>query len=231
MNDQNTLEIIFNQIKFDATELRTYERYGIATGYLSNLNENEKIYFIKRTLQNFTLKHEYINEPVIMISHGTGIGPFVSFLRYKKQHLDQVNSDNSNWWLLYGCRDPNKDFLYKNEILNEYANEQKILPNFKITFSRFNDLDKIEQMQKFCVKDTKYVQDLIKANSKDIADAIVNKNAYVYVCGDENNMIKDVFNSIIECIKTECSQEVVPDAQKYVLDMMNKKRYRQDIWG
>jgi sulfite reductase alpha subunit-like flavoprotein len=215
-------------VKFDASQSRTYERSGIATGYLTSLQVDDSFHFTKRTLQNFTLKKDYLNEPVIMICHGTGIAPFMSFLRYKKQNSDNLNS--SNWWLIYGCRHPTKDFLYKNEILENFAAHHSILEKFHVTFSRFVLDDPKSDLISYYVNETKYVQDIVKAKSKDLCDLVVNRNAVVYVCGDENSMTKDVFNCFVESIRQEYGDRI-DDAQKYVLEMMNTKRYKQDIWN
>jgi sulfite reductase alpha subunit-like flavoprotein len=227
LDTDNELEIIFNLIQLDASQARTYKRLGIATGYLSNLLIDNKFYFSKRTMQNFTLSKDSLNKPVIMISHGTGIAPFISFLRFKKFHVDKV--DSGDWWLFYGCRHPTSDFLYKNEMLTDYASQTHILSNFYVTFSRATLTDPNSDLNKYYVSQTKYVQDIIRVKSKELCDLIVNQNAMVYVCGDENSMTKDVFSCFVDCINNEFGDKV-DNAQSYLLEMMNTKRYKQDIW-
>ena len=218
-SESNEMEICFNLVKFDSTQSRSYERDGIATGYLSKLSLNEKFYFLKRTLQNFTLNssnsnnnnNEALTRPIIMIGPGTGITPFISFIRYKLL----LKNTTSEWYLFYGCRHPDKDFLYKKELLGEYKTSLKQL---FVSYSRLN-----EENNEF-----KYVQDALKSNSKELSDLILNKNAFVYVCGDARNMSKDVFACLTNCLN---NGDPSFDSNKYLIEMMSSKRYRQDIWS
>jgi methionine synthase reductase len=226
-NSTDDMEIAFNLVKFDSTQLRTYERDGIATGYLSKLELNENFYFLKRTLQNFVLPDDCFTKPIIMIGPGTGITPFISFLRYKL--ASKVDEDISKWYLYYGCRDPKKDFLYKNEILGDFKG---LLKKFFVSFSRLNhddDNECVEELTKngYFKNEFKYVQDALKFSCSEICDLILNQNAYVYVCGDARNMSKDVFACLSDCLKNAKDF----DSNKYLIEMMSSKRYRQDIWN
>ena len=203
------MEICFNLVKFDSTQSRTYEREGVATGYLSKLSVDDKFCFLKRNLQNFTLPPN--NHPLIMIGPGTGVTPFISFLRHK---LQSENKDE--WHLFYGCRHPDKDFLYKKELLGEYKN---LLKHLFVAYSRANAAADVNEF--------KYVQDALKSFSGEISDLILNKNAYIYVCGDARNMSKDVFSCLSSCLKSGSDF----DSDKYLIEMMSNKRYRQDIWS
>ena len=225
----SSMEIMFNMVQFDSMESRTYERLGVGTGYLSKLNKNDKFYFIKRTHQNFVLPETCNQSPLIMIGPGTGLAPYLSFLKYKKVNLDKFKQDDKypDWWLLYGCRDPTKDFLYKSELCDDYAKDPNLLTKFRVAYSRYSSTTKESEYHE---ASTKYVQDIIKKNSKDLVDLIVNKNAYFYVCGDARNMAKDVFSCLVNCIESEC-KETIKDANKYIFEMMSAKRYRQDIWN
>jgi methionine synthase reductase len=233
------LEIVFNLVKFksDPNSSRTYDRNGLGTGYLSKLRSNESIYFLKRKFQTFTFPLDSQSKPVIMIGPGTGIAPMISFLRHVKNEKDKNNKHANLLWLFYGCRDPQKDFLFKNEIissLNQY------LTKFFVTFSRFsfdpNDksIEEVELknfiQQHHQPSNSKYVQESIELNSKEIIQLINEQDAFVYVCGDAKNMSKDVLNCFVECLKKELnlSQE---DASQYLTEMMKNKRYKQDIWA
>lgn len=167
-----------------------------------------------------------------MIGPGTGIAPFISFLRHKIA----LNQSLSNLWLFYGCRDPEKDFLFKDEIINVYS---KSLAKFSISFSRFtydpNDKSKEETelisfIDKHHLPNSKYVQDSIKFYSKEIVDLINEKEGFIYVCGDAKNMSKDVFNCFVECLVKELNIST-ESANKYLMEMIKTKRYKQDIWA
>ena len=88
-----------------------------------------------------------------------------------------------------------------------------------------------------CIRDSsrenaaiKYVQDVIKANSKEVVQKIVEENALVYVCGDALGMAKDVQEAIIQALISD-SQLNESDARKKIADMRLNDEYLQDLWA
>jgi len=224
----NTLEIIFNLVNFEMSHYRTYSRKGIATGYLSSLKEDENIFFLKRKFQSFTFPkdEDLITKPFIMVGPGTGVAPFMSYLRYKLSQKDLAR----NLSLFFGCRDPQKDFFFKSEIVN-FSNIN-LLKKFCVSFSRvesIEDTDDKEILKNIYTNKCKYVQDAMKLNAKELCEAIYRQNGYVYICGDGANMCKDVQKCLAECLAEEYKISL-EDSNKYVLEMMKEKRLRQDIW-
>ena len=223
--ENNEMEIIFNLVKFKRENNRTYERNGIASDYLSKLNQNDEFYFLKRKFQNFTFPSES-DKPIIMIGPGTGIAPFVSYLRSIKNH--GKIKENPNLWLFYGCRHPQRDFLYKDEFLNEYS---LYLEKYSLSFSRYTpSSDDDEAILKHHVSNSKYVQDSLRHYSKEIVNLINGQNGYIYICGDALNMSKDVYNCFVECLSKELNI-TSDESNKYLLEMMKTRRYKQDIWA
>ena len=231
---QHEMEIIFNLIDFPRNDYRTYERTGVATGYLNELKAGDSFYFLKRKLQNFTFPAttDLKQRPILMIGPGTGIAPFVSFLRSQKMHKEIASE--SNLWLFYGCRSPFKDFLFKNEILTVFS---KMLSNLMLSYSRIKYDELTESGRKdesfnenFFIPNSKYVQDSIKHHSKEIVNLLHDHNGIVYLCGDAKNMSKDVLNCITECFTKELNM-TLDEAKKYLATMINTKRYKQDIWA
>ena len=51
------------------------------------------------------------NKPIIMVGPGTGIAPFRAFL--EEREANGAKGDN---WLLFGDRNKEHDFIYKEEI-------------------------------------------------------------------------------------------------------------------
>lgn len=47
--------------------------------------------------------------PVVMIGPGTGVAPFVGFL----QHWRAQGKGAGPRWLFFGCRHPEKDYIYR----------------------------------------------------------------------------------------------------------------------
>ena len=146
--------------------------------------------------------------------------------------MQDLSAINKSMWLLYGCRDPRKDFLFKNEMCTEL---HKVLVKFSVTFSRITSLDKIDDEDKellanFYTPYSKYVQDSLKINAAEICRLIFERDAYVYICGDASNMSKDVLNCFVECLAAEYNL-TIEEASKYFVDMIKAKRYKQDIWS
>ncbi len=219
----NTLETVFNLVGFDETMGRTYSRHGIATGYLSSLGTGQKLYFFKRKFQTFAFPtdQELGQRALLMIGPGTGVAPFISYLR------SQLGQRDKNLWLFYGCRDPEKDFLFKTEIVD--FSEQNLLKKCFVSFSRAENSGDVT-LKNIYQPGCKYVQDTIRLNSKEIGQLIYEHEAFVYVCGDGAKMSKDVLQCLAECLAEQYSLSL-EHASKYLLDMIKTKRYKQDIWA
>jgi sulfite reductase alpha subunit-like flavoprotein len=157
-----------------------------------------------------------------MIGAGTGVAPFRGFLQhrqhllYEKKKAESVDlSDIGLTWLIFGCRDRNLDFIYQDEIKN--FNQNNILSKLDCAFSRENE-------------EIKYVQDVIKANSKEVVKFLIDNCALLYVCGDELTMAKDVQESIVQALANEANL-TEPEARKKIADMRLNDEYLQDLWG
>jgi methionine synthase reductase len=221
--NEHEMEIVFNLIHFEVNECRTYRRTGVATGFLSSLHENESFYFLKRKFQNFTFPSDN-KHALILIGPGTGISPFVSYLR--QQRYCETQKEHQQTWLFYGCRDPFKDFLFKDEMLNVLSVS---LTKLAVAYSQF-EADKSSESDKFYVQDCKYVQDCIKYYSREVVSMLVEQNGSVYLCGDAKNMSKDVVQCLTECLVKE-KGFTMDEAKKYLTNMISNKRLKQDIWA
>jgi methionine synthase reductase len=229
------MEVVFNVVKFEiGTTNRTYERLGVGTGYLASLKSDETVYFLKRKFHMFTFPPcDECDKPIVMIGPGTGIAPFVSYLR----HLEASQSEKKpKLWLFYGCRDPTKDFLFKSDIQRLASS---FLEKFSISFSRFThdkttgsipNVELTDFIERHHIQNSKYVQDSILRYAKEIAEFMCEQNGYLYVCGDAKNMSKDVLSCLSECLRTQrgMSEE---EAAKFLNEMIKTKRYKQDIWA
>ena len=115
--------------------------------------------------------------------------------------------------LFFGCRNKNLDFIYKNE-LEEW--EEKKYVTLVTAFSR----DQTEKV---------YVSHRLKENAETIWDLIGNKSGHLYVCGDAKLMAKDVHNIIINIVSAHGKMSR-PQAEKYIKQMEDDKRYSSDVW-
>ena len=60
---------------------------------------------------------EVLGRPLVMVGPGTGVAPFLSFLE-RRQKLSRNTPDTALGltWLFFGCRSPDKDELYREEL-------------------------------------------------------------------------------------------------------------------
>ena len=136
-----------------------------------------------------------------MIATGTGVAPFISFLReIKGLNLNKKR----DIVLIFGSKNSEHDFIYKDEI-NTHLKENN-LSKLYTAFSR--DTEKKE-----------YVQHKILENKDFFNDLISNKNAYVFICGGVS-MGVDVMKAIEDIIS-------LPEVKK----LENEKRIFKELWG
>ena len=217
-------DIVFSVVDIPQSDVRRFPRKGVSTGWLHEFceseKENTKLLVYTRNKKSFSPPSD-IHKSFIMIGAGTGVAPFRGFLQQRKFQLSSHNinetndSDLGKTWLIFGCRDKNLDFIYRDEM--EAFKNCGTLTRLDCAFSRESTA-------------TKYVQDVIKANSKEVVKNIVDENALVYVCGDALNMAKDVQEAIIQALISNL-QLSESDARKKIADMRLKDEYLQDLWG
>lgn len=146
--------------------------------------------------------------PVIMIGPGTGVTPFRSYLQAREE-LDL----SGQTWLFFGEQHFTTDFLYQTE-WQDWLKEG-VLSKLDLAFSRDTD-EKV------------YVQHKIVEQSETFYEWLKN-GASLYVCGDEQNMAKDVHKAIHQVLVKEgnMSEE---EAETYLTQMKKDKRYQRDVY-
>ena len=105
--------------------------------------------------------------PVVMIGPGTGIAPMRAFLQ-ESAFLRSKGESLSAWWLYFGCRYKDVDYIYKEEM--ETALENRILSKLRLAFSR-------EQKEKV------YVQHKLTEDFEELYPLVNEHDAHIYVCG------------------------------------------------
>lgn len=112
-------------------------------------------------------------------------------------------------YLFYGCRRADEDFLYREE-WPRYEQELKGVFRMKVAFSREMkkpDGSRFDHtlLDIGCITHTinigkVYVQDLIHDLASELAPLILEKRAYIYICGDAKNMSKAVEERLMEML-------------------------------
>ncbi|MDM5212719.1 assimilatory sulfite reductase (NADPH) flavoprotein subunit [Peribacillus sp. NJ4] len=146
--------------------------------------------------------------PIIMVGPGTGVAPFRSFIQDREE-----TEAKGKTWLFFGDQHFVTDFLYQTEWQKWL--KTGVLTKMDVAFSRDAD-EKV------------YVQNRMLEHSGELYEWL-QEGAAVYICGDEKNMAHDVHNTLIEIIEKE-GQMSHADAQAYLEEMQQNKRYQRDVY-
>lgn len=186
---------------------------GTCSSFLSRRKPDETIYgFVQNIKSPFHLPEDSAL-PMIMVSAGTGLAPFMGFLQERSMLKEQGKPVGPSL-LFFGCRRPDQDFIYKDE-LEEYARQG--ITEIQVAFSREKADKRI------------YVQDKLLEQQDKVWDYI-QQGASTFICGDLETMVPAVGQSYrtIYQHKQNVSDE---EAKKWLEDMTNAQRYVVDIWG
>ncbi|CEI81442.1 Sulfite reductase [NADPH] flavoprotein alpha-component [Oceanobacillus oncorhynchi] len=148
------------------------------------------------------------DKPIIMIGPGTGIAPFRSFVEER-----EIMEANGKSWLFFGDQHFVTDFLYQTDWQRWL--KSGVLSKVDVAFSR----DKAEKV---------YVQHRMLEQSKELYEWL-KEGAVVYVCGDEKNMASDVHDTLVTILEREGNLST-EDAQHYLMEMQQEKRYQRDVY-
>jgi len=181
-------------------------KYGLASEFLSLLNQENELNFYVHPNNQFRLPSEDKN--IIMIGPGTGIAPFRSFIAER----DATGAQGKNW-LFFGDQHFTSDFLYQTEIQNWV--ETNLLTKVHTAFSRDQD-EKV------------YVQHKMLQNGSEFFEWL-HAGSYVYVCGAKDPMSVDVEKTVLKIIE-EFGERSKEEAEKYLFDLKENGRYVTDVY-
>jgi len=216
LDDARSITFVYSVLKFEVLNGRTYERFGVCTNWLNKIDIGTKVSIQTRISQHFRLPLT-LDTPLIMIGPGTGVAPFIGFLEHLylcSKSIDRFDVNNLNTWLFYGCRHRQHDFLFEEQI--QMYQQINVLKHLFIAASR-------EENYPF-----RYVQDQLKANGKELANLIYNRNAIIYVCGDIKIMVRDVRETIGHILKEHFD---ISNIEEYMKSLETSRRYLLDIWS
>ena len=246
LEDPLHLHFVFNIVEFPAIGGIREQRQGVCTGWLNNiarsqgksmtgdskapidafsklsLEEFVKVPVFRRKNLNFKLPSNP-KTPIIMIGPGTGVAPFIGFLKHRELKQKKLGLDTSlsDAWLFFGCRHKERDYLYQQEL--EQFLSSGVLSRLCVSFSR----DPVEELQNS--PRAKYVQDNLRRHSTEVAQLVFEKGAVVYICGDAGNMARNVYDTFLEIVK-EYKAIDITEARKEMMKLHENKQYLEDIW-
>jgi cytochrome P450/NADPH-cytochrome P450 reductase len=166
---------------------------------------------VRETRAGFRLP-ENPSVPIVMIGPGTGLAPFRGFLQ-ERAALKAAGKGLGPAMLFFGCRHPEQDYLYADE-LKAFAADG--VTELHTAFSR-GDGPKA------------YVQHLVAAQ-KDRIWSLIEQGAITYVCGDGSKMEPDVKAALVAIYRERAGADA--DAgQRWIDDLGVKNRYVLDVWA
>jgi cytochrome P450/NADPH-cytochrome P450 reductase len=185
---------------------------GVCSNYLARRRVADTIHAtVRETKAGFRLPAD-ASVPIIMIGPGTGLAPFRGFLQERAAQKAR-GATLGPAMLFFGCRHPEQDYLYAEE-LKAFAADN--ITELHTAFSR-GDGPKT------------YVQSRIAAE-KDRIWALIEAGAIIYVCGDGSRMEPDVKAAIV-AIYRERSGADAESGQRWIDGLGAKNRYVLDVWA
>lgn len=195
---------------------------GVCSKWLQSLKSGQAVTCYIRQAQAFHLPSDG-SAPLVLVGTGTGIAPLRSFWQQRLSDMNKKSPPKSaitgrrQWGdirLFFGCRNPFLDDIYRNEI--EEAVRSKVLRSVATAYSREKG------------KPKQYVQDLLRKDSADLCDLILNRHAHVYVCGAAD-MAKGVYETI-QAIIADHQNFSPEEALEFIRKMKSSSQYHEDIF-
>ena len=153
--------------------------------------------------------------PLVLISAGTGLAPFRAFIAERRQLL-AVGKPVGDVVLFFGCRNPNEDFIYREEL---ETLERGLEGRLKIitAFSRFEDAG----------EPRRYVQDRVREHGQDVV-SLLDQGANLYICG-RAAMARDVEGVVSEEMK-KVKGWGDTETNEWTKAIKKKNKWQEDVW-
>jgi cytochrome P450/NADPH-cytochrome P450 reductase len=185
---------------------------GTASTYLASRHPGDRMScFIRPTNVGFRLPPSP-ETPVIMIAAGTGLAPMRAFIQERAAIAEAGVRKLGPATLFFGCRHEDKDFIYKEELLEW---EKNGIVQVKPAFSKMENKPK-------------YVQDVIWENKDEVAD-MFKAGGKIYLCGSAARLGKSAAE-VCKKIYRERTGAGEKEADEW-LERQKEDRYVSDVFG
>jgi cytochrome P450/NADPH-cytochrome P450 reductase len=185
---------------------------GVCSNYLAGRRVGDTIHAtVRETKAGFRLPDDS-TVPIIMIGPGTGLAPFRGFLQ-ERAARKAAGARLGPAMLFFGCRHPQQDFLYANE-LEAFAAAG--ICELHTAFSRAGERKT-------------YVQHLVEAQ-KERVWGLIEQGAIIFVCGDGSKMEPDV-KAALDAIYRERAGADAEAGARWIEDLGTKNGYVLDVWA
>ncbi|KAI4726728.1 cytochrome P450 reductase 1 [Aureobasidium sp. EXF-10728] len=154
------------------------------------------------------------SQPIIMVAAGTGIAPFRGFIQ-ERARMKQVGKACGKMILYFGCRSPDEDYIYRDEL----AQLQAVLEDQLCIVTAFSRHEGKKA----------YVQDRILEDNDRIFSMLTEANANLYICGSAT-MAREV-NKTISSIVKEKNAWTDGEIQTWSETRKKTRKIQEDVWG
>jgi sulfite reductase (NADPH) flavoprotein alpha-component len=200
LTDPSLVSLTVSVVRFD--NHRGVPRRGVCSSFLADTADEVPV-FVQRS-PHFRPPADP-STPMIMVGPGTGVAPFIGFLRER-----QARGATGPNWLFFGEQRRDTDFYYADELAS--LRTDGVLTRLDLAFSR-------DQRTKV------YVQDRMREHGAQLWSWLQD-GAHLYVCGDASRMARDVDQALRDIAATH--GRVDPDT--YVKQLSSEKRYARDVY-
>lgn len=192
--------------------------HGVCSSYLARLQPGSRLHcFVRRTNTNFRLPKDP-KAPVIMIAAGTGLAPMRGFVQERAALAEAQGAQVLGPALLYfGCRDFEKDFIYRDE-LAEW--EKKGIITLKPAFSKRGP----EGEEAF-----KYAHERIWADRENAKKLFKDPSAKIFLCGSASKLAKSTTEVLVRIQMEETGKDEA--SARAWLETIRENRYVTDVFG
>jgi cytochrome P450/NADPH-cytochrome P450 reductase len=186
---------------------------GICSTYLAGLQPGSEIYaFVSNPNSPFRLPADP-SVPIILIGPGTGLAPLRGFLQERAALLARGEKVGPSL-LFTGCRHPEQDFIYADELR---AFEAAGVTRLCSSFSRVPGQPK------------RYVQNEMEARQDELWSLLQN-GASIYICGDARHMAPEVRQAFGRLYRDKTGGNEAA-AESWLAGLTASHRYLADVWA
>ncbi|MHC1562294.1 bifunctional cytochrome P450/NADPH--P450 reductase [Actinomycetospora sp. C-140] len=186
---------------------------GVCSGHLDDVPEGGTVFTFVRSPSIAFRPPENPHVPMIMVGAGTGMAPFRGFLQ-ERESLRAKGVPIARSLLFLGCRDPEDDLLYADELA---AFEKAGVATLYPAYSRVAGYPH------------RYVQHALEAAADDVW-AAMQHDAVVYVCGNASTMAPGVRAALVAVFRAKTGAGEA-DGEAWLAGLRSSGRYLEDIWG
>jgi cytochrome P450 / NADPH-cytochrome P450 reductase len=186
---------------------------GTCSTHLAAVPEGGTVFALVREPSIAFRPPENPHRPMIMVGAGTGMAPFRGFCQ-DRAALAARGVPIAESLLVLGCRDPEDDLLYADEL------------------ARY-DKDGVARLVTACSRvpdyPHRYVQHALEAEADTVWD-LLQHDAVVYVCGNAATMAPGVRAALTAVFRARTGTGHA-DADAWFTGLRSGGRYLEDIWG